>query len=573
MENRSALLQMTAKTPSSVLSASKICAQHFVSVSPSPLSTGETEALLSKSVVTYASGLRVELKVRGSFLELKNWKAFWVVSLHFAQLEIQELADKSYAVTITTVPGHASQTKDIQATKSRSHGTWIVIVQTAEKADDLVDLLAVGGAIRPNLFRGGFTVGRHRLGTGGQADVFKATKVEGSGNTAMALKVIRLPPGRDESRGPPSCMKSEVAMLAEVQGHANIVSFYGAACLPHPVSNVMSWAITMELCVGGDLRDFVSIEPMEDAAARTIFSGVLSALEFIHKRGIIHRDVKCENILLAGEDRRPVLTDFGLACRLDDSARMKDRVGTPGYQPPEVLQGQRYGTKVDLFAAGCALFVMFTGRNPWGQSKEERCKNTLENEVWRDDPELECSGECMDLMGKLMAKSQDQRLSAAEALKHVWLGSSVADRFATASSGDVVSQDGPAETAKITSCTRMTIIGKLLRSGGHRLASVVNSRVERSIAPEGVFSGPTTTARSNSSGPSGFVPVVPQDPAPVMKLQQAKGGWRAPWTAMNRKSRSVAPAPIVTEAPTIDGGVVKPANKAWHRRLRALVQI
>ena len=85
--------------------------------------------------------------------------------------------------------------------------------------------------------------------------------------------------------------------------------------------------------------------------------GLLAALQHIHQCGVVHRDVKSENLLLT-DAMTVVLSDFGIAVRPDDEEAMKVRGGSIGYAAPEVLAGRQYGYAVDLFGAGVVKYVL-----------------------------------------------------------------------------------------------------------------------------------------------------------------------------------------------------------------------
>merc|ERR1719469_1449026 len=107
----------------------------------------------------------------------------------------------------------------------------------------------------------------------------------------------------------------------------------------------------LEWCKHGDLHDRVSKQgPCDDGEAAQIMRGILRALSHVHDLGLVHRDVKPENIMIAeGPDGcRPLLGDFGIAAGLADDLAMSARCGSPGYVAPEVLEGKRYDCKVDV---------------------------------------------------------------------------------------------------------------------------------------------------------------------------------------------------------------------------------
>jgi serine/threonine protein kinase len=89
---------------------------------------------------------------------------------------------------------------------------------------------------------------------------------------------------------------------------------------------------------------------------------VLSGLSEIHKLGIIHRDIKPDNLVFANEDLESItVTDFGLSTKFKHGEKLAMRCGTPGYVAPELLNNEGYDEKADLFSLGVVMYEMLTG--------------------------------------------------------------------------------------------------------------------------------------------------------------------------------------------------------------------
>ncbi len=83
----------------------------------------------------------------------------------------------------------------------------------------------------------------------------------------------------------------------------------------------------------------------------------------MHRKGIVHRDLKLDNILLLGKDTLSVcIADFGMACRVDDAQGLALRCGTPGFVGPEILHGHPASIKSDIFSTGALFFTLLTSR-------------------------------------------------------------------------------------------------------------------------------------------------------------------------------------------------------------------
>ena len=91
----------------------------------------------------------------------------------------------------------------------------------------------------------------------------------------------------------------------------------------------------------------------------------------MHIKGIVHRDIKSDNILVASVDNLEIkLTDFGLSIYLDKSLD-NDILGTPLYMAPELIKSQKYDSKIDIWSAGIVSYILLSGKLPFtGKNKE-----------------------------------------------------------------------------------------------------------------------------------------------------------------------------------------------------------
>ncbi|MCS6800916.1 MAG: protein kinase [Dehalococcoidia bacterium] len=192
-----------------------------------------------------------------------------------------------------------------------------------------------------------------RLGRGGMASVYKA--VQASLNRNVALKV--LPPSLAADPTFVERFRREANAAASLQ-HPNILPIYDFG------QDGETFYIAMMLVLGGTLRE--RIGRLSLPLACRIASQIADALDYAHARGIVHRDVKPTNILMAREDWA-MLADFGIA-RLVEAQGLTSigtGIGTPEYMSPEQALGRPVDGRADIYSLGVVLFEMVTGRQPF----------------------------------------------------------------------------------------------------------------------------------------------------------------------------------------------------------------
>jgi protein kinase-like protein len=196
-----------------------------------------------------------------------------------------------------------------------------------------------------------------RIGGGGMADVFRAH--DRTLDRDVAVKVLRPAFAGDVEFI--ERFHREAEALGAIE-HPNIVRVldYGASA-DGPF-------IVMELVTGGTLRDLMrSRGRVDQYAAAQIAAGIANGLEAAHVRGVLHRDLKPDNVLL-DEEGRPKVGDFGIARLAAATAitRTGEILGTPQYLAPEQMTGDVVDERVDVYALGVILYEMLTGIQPTG---------------------------------------------------------------------------------------------------------------------------------------------------------------------------------------------------------------
>ena len=251
------------------------------------------------------------------------------------------------------------------------------------------------------------------LGTGGMGEVYRGT--DESLGRDVAIKVLPHLFSGDPDRL--ARFKREARVLAALN-HPNIGVIYGY----EEEDDVR--ALILELIEGPTLADHIDSGRVETAEALTIGAQIADALEAAHEKGVIHRDLKPANIKLTADGRVKVL-DFGLAKTFAVSPSADSNVvtasaevtqagrvvGTTTYMSPEQTRGGNVDKRTDIWAFGCVLFEMLTGRKPFGgQSLSEVFAAILEREPdWGALP-VDTPPRIRQLLGRCLEKNLRHRL-------------------------------------------------------------------------------------------------------------------------------------------------------------------
>ena len=131
----------------------------------------------------------------------------------------------------------------------------------------------------------------------------------------------------------------------------------------------------MELLRGGDLYSFLEKRnyKITESRAQSIVHSLATALYYLHSYGIIHRDIKLDNVLMIDEsdDSDVKIVDFGLSKLVGPNELCVEPYGTYGFVAPEVLKGELYDKSVDVWGLGVVMFVMLCGHGPFEGTNED----------------------------------------------------------------------------------------------------------------------------------------------------------------------------------------------------------
>lgn len=216
-------------------------------------------------------------------------------------------------------------------------------------------------------------------------------------------------------------MEREIINHRQLSGHPNIVRFNEVFLTSTHL------AISMEYASGGELFDrIVRAGRFSEDEARYFFQQLISGVEWCHREGVCHRDLKLENTLLDGRPApRLKICDFGYSKSAIFDSQPKSTVGTPAYIAPEVLSRKQYtGEIADVWSCGVTLYVMLVGAYPFEDAKDPRnFRKTIQRIMgvqYSFPANLPLSRECHDLMSKIFVANPSKRISLAMIKKHPW---------------------------------------------------------------------------------------------------------------------------------------------------------
>ncbi|THV03038.1 kinase-like protein [Dendrothele bispora CBS 962.96] len=254
--------------------------------------------------------------------------------------------------------------------------------------------------------------------------------------------------------------------------HPSIISFYSFLLTPSYALITMAYH-----------PDLVTVQ-VSESHARVWFRYLLSAVEFLHKRGVVHNDIKPANILLSAKGV-PILCDFGFAEAYDlnsDSAfHSKFAYGTPEYLAPERARGIPHDTrKSDVWSLGITFFEILIGRTPFEESDQEQClsqddlqkywSRTLRGKwvgTWKMSKGIE------RLIKRMLSPNADLRCTATEAMRDIyWMQDTTSShrRSSSYTSSIVFEKD----------------LSKLANMTPPRMHSPRNTRLESPVSPPGL---------------------------------------------------------------------------------------
>uniref|UniRef100_A0A2D4N7N8 Protein kinase domain-containing protein n=1 Tax=Micrurus spixii TaxID=129469 RepID=A0A2D4N7N8_9SAUR len=234
----------------------------------------------------------------------------------------------------------------------------------------------------------------------------------------LAVKQVEFDPDSPETSKEVNALECEIQLLKNLL-HERIVQYYG--CLrDHPEGTL---SIFMEYMPGGSIKDQLkAYGALTENVTRKYTRQILEGVHYLHSNMIVHRDIKGANILRdsAGNVK---LGDFGASKRLQticlSGTGMKSATGTPYWMSPEVISGEGYGRKADIWSVGCTVVEMLTEKPPWAEFEAMAAIFKIATQPTNPQLPPHVSDHGQDFLKRIFTEAK-LRPSADELLRHTF---------------------------------------------------------------------------------------------------------------------------------------------------------
>lgn len=247
------------------------------------------------------------------------------------------------------------------------------------------------------------------VGRGASGTVYSA--IDNKTNEKVAVKQMLL------SRQPKKEIVVNEILLMQMATHPAIVNYKDSFLHEEAL-----WVV-MEYIDGVDLTQVLTANDLTEPQIARICYETLSALEHLHSKDVVHRDIKSDNVMVSITDGRVVLTDFGFGAQLTkEQDKRKSVVGTTYWMAPEVIKSEYYDHKIDVWSLGVMALEMIEKEPPYMNMPPMRALFSI---VKHGLPDFQypdrMSAEFQDFIKKCTIRDQTERPSSRELLEHPFL--------------------------------------------------------------------------------------------------------------------------------------------------------
>ena len=253
-----------------------------------------------------------------------------------------------------------------------------------------------------------------KIGGGSYGDVRVANHLlTGQKRVIKSIKKIKIHSEQEQIK-----FTNEVEILQTLD-HPNIIKLFEF------YDDDNNFYLVTEYLAGGELFDYMARKQyLTEPIAAHFLKQILSALAYIHSKGIIHGDLKPQNLVLDKESDDAIvkIIDFNTSIRIN-SAQPHLLDTSLMYTSPEILKNSKFDEKSDMWSLGVILFIFLSGTEPFNGDSEEEIRDLIFSGNYKfNGPHWDnISNECIKLIKDLMNPSPSKRISASKALKNPWI--------------------------------------------------------------------------------------------------------------------------------------------------------
>ncbi|KAM7380985.1 hypothetical protein PAMP_004248 [Pampus punctatissimus] len=251
-----------------------------------------------------------------------------------------------------------------------------------------------------------------RLGTGKFGQVFKL--VEKATKKVWAGKFIKAYSMKEKEN-----VRQEIGIMNSLH-HPKLVQCVDA------FEGKSDIVMVLEMISGGELFERIIDEDFELTEREVIkyMLQIIDGVNFIHKQGIVHLDLKPENIMCVNKTGSTIkLIDFGLARRLENAGTLKVLFGTPEFVAPEVINYEAISYPTDMWSIGVICYILLSGFSPFMGDNDNETLSNVTSATWDFEDEAfdEISDNAKDFITNLLKKDMRVRLTCGQCFEHPWL--------------------------------------------------------------------------------------------------------------------------------------------------------
>lgn len=256
-----------------------------------------------------------------------------------------------------------------------------------------------------------------------QIGKYRLLKTIGKGNFAKVKLAKHVPTGKevaikiiDKTQLNPTSLQKlfrEVRIM-KMLDHPNIVKLFQV------IQTDKTLYLVMEYASGGEVFDYLVMHGrMKEKEARAKFRQIVSAVQYLHQKRIIHRDLKAENLLLDSEMNIKI-ADFGFSNEFTPGSKLDTFCGSPPYAAPELFQGRKYdGPEVDVWSLGVILYTLVSGSLPFDGTTLRELRERVLRGKYRIP--FYISTDCENLLRKFLVLNPAKRASLEQIMKDKWM--------------------------------------------------------------------------------------------------------------------------------------------------------